>query len=1411
MESLWAFEQGSARRVRRSELEAVAPEAAIGKVGSVAASSPDLLTQDTRFLLSPVPASMAQGQNQEHSQSKPVTTSSSSTVTLYPLENVPSHLLCAICTLPYENPVHFLPCCHVFCLECIQLWIVMNLGDELLQNELRRAYPAEDERQWYHEESGVRSGFDEQGQYPHLQQQFMVELARMGQSTSRSGTGAPGNSYYDNFSHFSPAQQQLLQQQQIQQRIAILLESREMPKCPMCRTSLHIQGWDRIEERVKIPTVNRPRPISQTDGSTTTTLSFSDWIRGSQNSVNQGERPVSGVERRRRHDRFTGNRPTGGGNRSGGREDAIGEEDDEEIEMEHVRTSRNRNNLITNGGSSISPSPSITSGPSIVTRHQYQEMIQLYNTFDMNNDDEEIQSPTTAVIGRRPSELMRYQQRQQQAYQERQQANRQRAAAAAIAADVDEPSNVPHLHTTTAVRLNEQQEQIRRLYLEQESQEELLRALSARAASIIEEEEENMRLVAMANESIGSTFNNSNQGENVPRHGTEQQQQQQQHQESQQLEHLSSVPDHPISGESTGSETYGAENTSRRVTLIRQSTLQIDTTITRPGSRQSQASQNHSTHSRQISYDPVSRTDQVANLLTDQSHGNEQRLHSSFIRNQSLEQTVDSGHLAENSIINDIWTSNVQQETLIRAEQPSNLLDLENQNEPTMLSMGEDDDGDMSVSDSVSNSTISSNETSDIQFSPSNESTLSYGTASTYSHGISSQTATGTPFSQRSSSHPHWERHSLSLQMPTIETEESNTVVNHRNILRSLAEGEEVNFDNQSLSNYHHASVVEEEQQESSTSSIKDQGNASYGEFSGSTLDMEISRAESKSRAEVSDRDFVEEEARSSSSTLDVSDYGPTGESSRISAPPEPVQDQDSAINPSESSSSFGLQPYQSSWTSRSPSVSPLVQDLDIHYPIVTAEGSITTIANMQIDADILARARSDSVLLSDDDLSSVHNHPSPVDSPIPTPSTARPRQRFPIGFSLLGDDGEPAEDEEEEVLVHEPERTLEEEMGTAHHESELITEDPTIPIRAEPNNPLAESEVFEAITGSNSTSQAGITDESHRLNGIESDSAAIESNASLSSSPAAIPVNIQDPLSVATVDSLNSTSPLTDAPSEIGENILSGDHNQSITTPFIGPLRDSLSSPPPLPLPLAAVSQDHGITDLAQPQESSPRNVTTFRRDALNEASSLHIQSLVMPDIPSISSHSPPSSMPRGLDSQLHIEEEPEQFRIVVRYQPRLPKAHIMSDLISQIRVECPNKQYGCTDTMEVQQTLQHGRDQCKFRMIGIARGKTKFSGHSSQISGHANDQNNIVNSKDSSLATPTSTPNPLIPSCPGLTWEREQLTRATGIIGHLQVENSNLRQMIRQLTLQNTKLTKEKDRLQRYANLGLGRSHRE
>lgn len=1464
MASNWAFDQGSPGVVRRS-----GPSVALEAEANAAMTTPSplLLSQDTRFLLSPMPASMVQGQNLGQGQSK-TTTSSSTTVTLYPLESVPSHLLCAICTLPYENPVHFLPCCHVFCLECIQLWIVMNLGDELLQNELRRAYPADEERQWILD---VMEG--QGGQHPHLQQQFMVELARMGHSRSRSGAGASGNNnFYESFNHFSPAQQQLLQQQQIQQRIALLLESRVMPKCPMCRTSLHIHGWDRIEEQVKIPTPTRPRPVGQSDETTATTLTFSDWMRGS--SPGQGERPVSGVERRRRHDRFTANRGARGGSRGGSREDVIGEE--EEIEMEHVRTSRSRLNHSNSSGHTVSPFQSGSSGSSFAARHQHRFDARQQDTSDMN-DDEEIQSPTTAVIGRRPSEWMRYQQRQLQAHQEREQANRQRAAAAAAAAD--EVGGVPHPHAITASRLNEQQEQIRRLYLEQESQEELLRTLTARAASIIEAEEENRRQATNSNTTSVSTSDSSSQHGSLLPHHEEQQE-------------LAQVDQHPTSLEQSGdrqerlgSESQEPEQDSQRV-LARQSTLQIDTTLTRPSSRQSQTNQNASTtRSRQISHDTESRPEQAANPPSIQQSEDDQGPQDSTTHRQRPQDIIEEGQQPSGSNVDNSMLSDMQQGTLAWAERPSSLrLDLERQDESLVLSTGDDDEGDMSASDSVSDSTMSS-ASSDIQLSPSNESTLSYGTTSTFSHSVMNQTSVGTPFSQRSSTHPNWDRHSLSLQMPTIETEDTSVDDNHRRTLDSLVEGERDEFDEQPWRDHQR----EGEDEEGHISYHKGHEGLGCGEFSGSTLDLEMSRAEGKSKAEGIVDDIVEGDSRPSSSSSqtngdanafntvdrDTRAEGPTVDTQETSSQPGSVQDRDSTGT----SSGYGFQFSQPVWTPGSSGASPLVRELDIHCPIVTAEGSVTTIANMQIDADILARARSNSVLLSDDDLPNARDRSSPIDSPIPTPSTARPRQRFPAGFPLLDDEGQPGEEDEEEddeeVVVAVIEE--EEERESTRHELEVAPEEHPVPAAhvAESVISPAEPEVVEAQAVSVSMPQLTASSETDVVDEVQSDIAVV-AIASPPSQPAVIPESIQDPLSASIAgDSTPALSLPVDVPSaDIESAVDSADQDQPVTTPSIGPLRESLNSPPPLPLPLAAAAAAAVQGQEAVAPEPLTRDVLTLERDNnLDEESPLHIRPSRVSDIHSSEDQGllgAAASEPRPTRSTEEVEQEPEQepaaeFRTVVRYQPRLPKAHVMSDLISQIRVECPNKQFGCAETMEMQKTLQHGRDLCQFRMVMCPRARCGLWMRADRILEHilmVEPSNSLASSSSSSLSTPPSSgglssarlassssgrshkngitrsktkfginqssqtsdnqqnrtssaiasastviPNPLIPPCPGLTWEREQLARATGIIGHLTEENSSLRQMIRQLTLQNTKLTKEKDRLQRYANLGLGR----
>ncbi|KAF9326713.1 hypothetical protein BGZ91_001814 [Linnemannia elongata] len=1096
-------------------------------------------------------------------------------------------------------------------------------------------------------------------------------------------------------------------------------------------------------------------------------------MRGS--SLGQGERPVSGVERRRRHDRFTANRGARGGSRGGSREDVIGEE--EEIEMEHVRTSRSRLNHSNSSGHTVSPFQSGSSGSSFAARHQHRFDARQQDTADMN-DDEEIQSPTTA------------------------------------------------------------QEQIRRLYLEQESQEELLRTLTARAASIIEAEEENRRQATNSNTTSVSTSDSSSQhGSLLPHH--EQQQE------------LAQVDRHPTSLEQSGdrqerlgSESQESEQDSQRV-LARQSTLQIDTTLTRPSSRQSQTNQNASTtRSRQISYDTESRPEQAANPPSIQQSEDDQGSQDSTTRRQRPQDIIEEGQQPSGSNVDNSMLSDMQQGTLAWAERPSSLrLDLERQHESLVLSTGDDDEGDMSASDSVSDSTMSS-ASSDIQLSPSNESTLSYGTTSTFSHSVMNQTSVGTPFSQRSSTHPNWDRHSLSLQMPTIETEDTSVDDNRRRTLESLVEGERDEFDEQPWRDHQR----EGEDEEGHVSYHKGHEGLGCGEFSGSTLDLEMSRAEGKSKAEGIVDDIVEGDSRPSSSSSqttgdanafntvdrDTRAEGPTVDTQETSSQPGTVQDRDSTGT----SSGYGFQFSQPVWTPGSSGASPLVRELDIHCPIVTAEGSVTTIANMQIDADILARARSNSVLLSDDDLPNARDRPSPIDSPIPTPSTARPRQRFPAGFPLLDDEGQPGEEDEEEddeeVVVAVIEE--EEERESTRHESEVAPEEHPVPAAhvAESIISPAEPEVVEA--------QA----------------------------------SIHDPLSASIAgDSTPALSLPVDVPSaDIEGAVDSADQDQPVTTPSIGPLRESLNSPPPLPLPLAAAAAAAVQGQEAVAPEPLTRDVLTLERDNnLDEESPLHIRPSRVSDIHSSEDQGllgAAASEPRPTRSTEEVEQEPEQepatqFRTVVRYQPRLPKAHVMSDLISQIRVECPNKQFGCAETMEMQKTLQHGRDLCQFRMVMCPRARCGLWMRADQILEHilmVEPSNSLASSSSSSLSTPPSSgglssarlassssgrshkngitrsktkfginqssqtsdnqqnrtssaiasastviPNPLIPPCPGLTWEREQLARATGIIGHLTEENSSLRQMIRQLTLQNTKLTKEKDRLQRYANLGLGR----
>ncbi|KAG9323134.1 hypothetical protein KVV02_005841 [Mortierella alpina] len=1376
---------------------------------------PLLVTQDSRFLLSPVPASLALTQGHDSSKAGSAGASASltagapapsaaSTITLYPVDPVPSHLLCAICTLPYENPVHFLPCCHVFCLECIQLWIGMNLSDDLLQNELRRAYPTTDDER---------------------------DLA-LGDAT-------------------------------------------------------HIQ----TEEQIKVPVSvsHRPAPSSTTRDSLSLSAP-SEWLNRSGHA--QGQRPVSGVERRRmRSDRMGSGGSSGRGVQGSNRGEVIDEEvgEDEEIEMEHVgslrRNTASNHSSYSRQGDAMSPFPSASSSrrPSRLGRQRHQSSSERYIHFSDGrlfhrdsmdgNEDEELQSPTTAVIGRRPSEWMRYQQRQIQAHQEQLQA--QRADSNANADDDTAATtggqagfhNIPsgqttgHQHNATETdRYDHQQEQIRRLFQEQESQEELLRTLTARAASIIEAEEGARR---RESDSTSPPFMASDDG-SAPD---------------------SSVHPHDAQGGSlnghNGQLSLGSEedDSEPQRSHLRHSLLQIDTTVPRPGSaRQSLVRQHSTSHSRHISRDISQRIIAQENTFSAVVLDGEDQVYSGHEPHHAQSQQQGPSGNDEDEDINQSDDNNsdisiFQQETRARVQRPSSLQPNLEEEQGLPPSTQDQSEGDMSVSDSVSDSTRSPTESpsssSTLPLSPSNDSTLSFRTSSTYS--LRNQTSVGTPFSQRSSSQPQWDRHSLSLQMPTIET-----TLEHC----SASEGEHTCGDR----NGEQHTYAEQPWSEEDLDSPECRKDSDSGEFSGSTLLSEMSRAESKSRADTpGDCALVTTVESSNDATLSSTSSTEIDDNSRLEACNQPnsmhaavAEQPDSAQGSSSNGPLMSLRPpYDSSETLLSPSVSPLVRELDITTPTSASQSTMSTIADVQISAYILARARSNSALLSDEDLLMVGDHPSPVDSPIPTPSTARPRQRFPAGVRLAGDEDGPEEEEEEEPLEEEQEEQEEHQaVPSVAFGSGAAPEDRSDVIAHGQHLASGLAEAQEAVDSL--SEEVVVTPERS-----DSDTTTF--------APTAV---IFDPLSAA-ASSFEGTDQDEDGQRDERSSSPSG-------TPIIQPLRATISSssPPPLPLPLptpvegnvSAPSYQEMVEltptatayndQLRIDDESSrfaPESIQPTSNNSSRRASGLRLMDLESATAATSSTPylAEPTLEPRVRDEDLtpgstrvetHI-----QYRTLVRYQPRLPKAHVMSDLISQIRVQCPQREFGCQETMEMQLAMQHGRDQCKYRMVMCPRmrcgiwmradqilehilmveagtspapssssstslsgsrpnsdsssrlaGRSSGSGLQQRQSGiagnrdhqrprrnHQNHADNMtsISPKQPQEVDPVMASDPSIPPCPGLTWEREQLAKATGIIGQLTEENTSLRQMIRQLTLQNSKLLKDKDRWQRYANLGLGR----
>ncbi|KAF9284270.1 hypothetical protein BGZ68_004808 [Mortierella alpina] len=1168
-----------------------------------------------------------------------------------------------------------------------------------------------------------------------------------------------------------------------------------------------------------------------------------------------------------RSDRVGSGGSSGRGARGPPRGEAIDEEEgeDEEIEMEHVgslrRNTASNHSSFSRQGDAMSPFPSSSSRrPSRLGRPRHQSSSERYihlsdgrlfhrDSLD-GNEDEELQSPTTAVIGRRPSEWMRYQQRQIQAHQEQLQAQRAGMNANAgedTAATVGGQAghhNVPFNQATgqqhdapETDRYDQQREQIRRLYQEQESQEELLRTLTARAASIIEAEEGARR---RESDSTSPPFMPSDDG-SAPD---------------------SSVHPHDAQGahsnEHSGQRSLGSEDDSEpQRTHLRHSLLQIDTTVPRPNStRQSLVRQQSTSHSRHVSRDISQRTTAQENTSSAAVLNSEDPIHSGQEPDQDLTQQQgprgsDEDEVDQNDGNNSVVGA-LQQETRARAQHPSNL-DMEEE-QGLLVSSPDQSEGDMSVSDSVSDSTISPTESpssSALPLSPSNDSTLSFRTSSTYSHR--NQTSVSTPFSQRSSNQPQWDRHSLSLQMPTIET----------TLEHCVSSEDEHSYGDRNAEQNHYAEQPWSEEDMDSHELRKD---CDSGEFSGSTLLSETSRAESKSRTDTSeDCTSATTMGIGSDVTLSSPSNTETGGNARGEAGKQSdimhavvTEQLDSEPGSSSSGPVMSLRPpCDPPETSLSPSVSPLVRELDITTPTSASQSSVSTIADMQISAYILARARSNSAVLSDEDLPAV-DHPSPVDSPIPTPSTARPRQRFPAGVRLAGDEDGPEEEEE----GPEEEQDGRQEAPNVASESGAILEDRSEDIaeRQPPvNGPTEEQQTADSMP------EEGVVTPQRS-----------DSNATMA--PIAV---IFDPLSAA-ISNFEGTGQDTEVQRDERPSSPCG-------TPTIQPLRATISpsSPPPLPLPLpapveASVSLPSyqemvELTPTAATYNNAPEPIQPTSNNSSRRASALRFMEI---ESAAVATSSTPYLAEPVLESRVRDEdlslgstrvETHIQYRTLVRYQPRLPKAHVMSDLISQIRVQCPQKEFGCQETMEMQQAMQHGRDQCKYRQVMCPRmrcglwmradqilehilmveagtssvpssssststsGSRPNSNTSSRVAGRSsgsglqlrqngiagnrdhqrprrNNQNQAdsrtsVSSKQPQEVDPVMAANPSIPPCPGLTWEREQLAKATGIIGQLNEENTSLRQMIRQLTLQNSKLLKDKDRWQRYANLGLGR----
>ncbi|KAF9579027.1 hypothetical protein BGW38_004895 [Lunasporangiospora selenospora] len=1015
------------------------------------------------------------------------------------------------------------------------------------------------------------------------------------------------------------------------------------------------------------------------------------------------------------------------------------------------------------------------------------------------------------------------------------------------------------------------------------------------------------------------------------------------------FERDSSDANNTSTGESDSDQREGETGAMTR-TSQRQSALQIDTSATRPSSSGHNRLSRTSTRRRSVqsSHQDLRPESMLSSSTTVRNlNGDGIPSPAAIVEGNSDSGSNGEGNDSDDTDNNSIMEA-IQQGTRAWARRASELsLGLNVGREPRDLEMEDGSD------ESALNSALDSarppfgSQGSDHPFSPSLESNLSYGTSSTFSHSntVFNTASTEVSFSQRSSSIQQWEQHSLALQMPTMDGgqtafSDSESLFDQDILADNNPDQEEYSGrpwnevspeeDNKALDACHHRMSLRGEHPESASESQKS--------LSKDVITKLEEGIRNGSCATTTESSHIKDGASGSQSSV---------QENRSNSLRSSLQESDSSSSSSSSSSSNNhsvsalLQSSEQAWKSESPSgISPLLNELDIHYPIanVGLEESLTPTTRMAIGAEASRmHERSVSVSMSEDgddrdqgDLRMVRENPSPVDSPIPTPSTARPRRRFPAGVSLINSESDDEADEVDEDIDEMDDGT--DEQGGLREEEPTVGE--IVQSVESPGSRVQSSRHSSSITRAAPMIQEEALSEPGQRGSmaadpeVNDDSADAQTPRNTTGQGAMPSMLAQDPLSATEIDVAQERHNTTEARG-IEDHEL--DTSQLII-PLVRPQRTSLSSPPPLPLPLpVAVTRQGLYTSTAftagmegvtvrdhqsgsmltrtEPSNPEPRvsnssyglphEVLAQQHEAFAVARhTLDVLRMRSEDVDGASDDGEEETR-TGEQSRL---EELVQYRTLVRYQPKLPKAHVMSDLISQIRVDCPQKEYGCQEIMELQQALQHGRDVCQHRMVMCPRARcglwmrvdqilehillvdpTSFASNvplstlsresgSGGLVGSAGHDSGMHRSSPSSvdtlssrqgdnstsrgprfghgprgagrpgIASPRSTGsagvainsstnanthhhhggeaqsqtqaqqslssvNSGIPPCPGLTWEREQLARATGIIGQLTEENSSLRQMIRQLTAQNAKLMKDKDRWQRYANLGLGR----